>query len=85
MDEIKIGIIEKSRTSDLRARLVTYHGSEYLDLRTYVVFDASDERSPTKKGITCPVSLIPELRELLEQAEAVAKEAGLLGDDAEAA
>ena len=85
MDETLIGILEKSRTSDLRARLTTYHGREYLDLRTYVVVDASDERSPTKKGITCPAALIPELRALLEQAETAAREAGLLSDDEEAA
>jgi hypothetical protein len=85
MDEQLVGILEKGKTRDLRAQLMTYHGHKYLDLRTFVVTDASDERSPTKKGVTVPIDKIPELRELLEQAEAAASEAGLLTDDAEAA
>ena len=85
MDEQLIGILEKGKTRDLRAQLTTYHGHKYLELRTFVVTDASDERAPTKKGITCPVNLIPELRQFLEQAEAAARATGLLSDDAEAA
>ena len=84
MDEMLVGILEKSKTQDLRARLTEYHGRPYLDLRTFVVVDATDERVPTRKGLTVPVTKIAELRQLIEQAETRAREAGLLGDDADA-
>ena len=78
MDDIHIGTLEKSGTQDLRAKLTTYHGREYLDVRTHVTLGAAGERAPTRKGITVPAAKIPELRALIERAEAEARAAGLL-------
>lgn len=73
MDTINIRALEKSKTQKPRARICEYQGKKYLDLRTFVVTGASDERAPTKKGITCPVNLIPELRTLIGKAEVAAR------------
>ena len=84
-DEIEIGTLEKSATQDLRVKLSTYQGRRYLDVRTYVTLDATGERVPTKKGVTVTVAKIPELRALIEKAEAEARAAGLLAPERDAA
>lgn len=49
-DEICIATIERSKTSEIRVRLVEFGGRPFVDLRNFVVSDAV-ERVPTRKGI----------------------------------
>ena len=84
MDEqTLVGIIEKGRTVDVRARITTYRGRGYLDIRVFIVEDATGKRVPTKKGVAISVAKIPDLRSLVEKAEVAAREAGLLDENRE--
>lgn len=76
-----IAIIEKARTVDVRVSLSEYNGRTYLDVRQFVVVDATGDRVPTRKGVTLPVGKISELRAALEATEAEARDRGLLGGE----
>ena len=78
MDDILIGSIGKGRKHCLRVQLCEFRGNVQLDVRTYIVSTPKIGLSPTQKGITLPLAKIPELRELLDQAEATAQREGLL-------
>ena len=82
-EQTLVGIIEKGRTVDVRVRLTTFRDQGYVDIRVFIVEDASGERTPTRKGVAIPVQKIPELRRLIERAEAEAREAGLLDENRE--
>ena len=82
MDEATIAVIEKTRTQDLRVRLVEFHGKTYVDVRTFVVADAT-ERVPTKKGIAVPPDLLPKLIAALQATEREAKAARLVEEPVE--
>ena len=82
--ESTIAVIPKNRTQDLRIRLVEFHDKPFIDIRTFVVVDAT-ERVPTQKGIAVPPRLLPELIAGLQKAEAEARAAGLIADKQEVA
>ena len=73
MDDTTIATIEKGQTSDIRVRLATFHGRQYVDVRTFVVADAVD-RVPTRKGIAIPPKLLPQVIAALTQAAALFEE-----------
>ena len=79
-----IATIRKNAAEEVRVSLDEYKGHNLVSLRVWTDPYAGDERIPTKKGVSMSAKLLPELREALEQAEAQARAAGLLGDDAEA-
>ena len=54
--EICVAKIERTKTSDIRVRLVEFGGKPFVDVRTFVVVDAV-ERVPTRKGIAMPARL----------------------------
>ena len=78
--ETLVATIEKGRTQDIRVRLVEFHGKTYVDIRMFVVTDAT-EGVPTKKGIAVPPALLPELIAALQYAEREARAAGLIGNE----
>ena len=80
MEEQLIGSIEKNATEAICVRLVEFHDRPFIDIRVFATTDATG-KVPTRKGVAVRPDLIPELRALLEEAEAAAREAGLLGDD----
>ncbi len=84
MEEQLIGSIEKNQIEEIRVRLVEFHDRPFIDIRVFATMDATG-KGPTRKGVAVRPDLIPELREILEHAETVARAAELLGDDAEAA
>ena len=65
--ETCVAKIERTATSDIRVRLVEFHGKPFVDLRTFAVFDAV-ERVPTRKGIAIPPALLGEVIEALQAA-----------------
>lgn len=84
MDETTIATIERSKTSEIRVRLAEFHDKTYVDIRTFVVADAT-ERVPTKKGIAVPPPLLPELIAAVQDAKAQARAAGLIPSEDKAA
>ena len=69
MEDTTIATIDKNQTSDIRIRLVEFHGKSNLDIRTFVVADAVD-RIPTRKGIAIPPKLLRRVIEALNEAAA---------------
>lgn len=42
-----------------------YRGREFLDLRRFWLPDGAEEWRPTRRGVTVPVDLVPDLAESL--------------------
>ncbi len=82
--ETLVATIEKGRTQDIRVRLAEFHDKTYVDIRTFVVADAT-ERVPTKKGIAVPPPRLPDLIAALQDAEAQARAAGLIPSEGQEA
>jgi hypothetical protein len=76
--ERTVAVISKSTIADLRVRLTRFKGHDLVDVRLFQEPDDSDERMPTKRGITLRVDRLHELVDALRQAEAEARRTGLL-------
>jgi hypothetical protein len=72
--------LRKNTRERLRVALDEWQGNHLLDLRitTQLAETTPDVWSPTKKGVSDNVAMIPALREALADAEAKAREAGLI-------
>lgn len=78
---VPVVIAELTRNARERVRvsLEEWQGKPRLDIRTTTqLTEATDIWSPTKKGISVSVTLIPALRQALADAEAKARELGLI-------
>lgn len=70
----EITVFKKNLFEEVRVKLVTWKGENYLDVRVWFKSDA-DEFFPTKKGLTIGVELIPKFLDALQQATVVLKKA----------
>lgn len=82
--ETTIATIPKNKTQDVRVGLVEFHDRPFVDIRVFVVADAT-ERVPTRKGIAIPPGLLPELIEALRAAEAEMRKQGIIREEEHAA
>lgn len=74
-----IATFAKNRKETLRVALDQYQGHNLLDVRAMVqLADHADTLTPTAKGVSLNVALIPELRAALAEAETKAREMGWL-------
>ena len=80
-----IATLRKNSIEEIRVGLDEYKGHDLVSIRVWTDPYAGTERVATKKGISIGVRLLPELIAVLQQAEAEARAAGLLDDDAEEA
>jgi hypothetical protein len=71
-----IAILRKNAAEEIRVGLSQFNGHDLLSIRVWRA--GGSEPIPTKAGIACKVTLLPELIEALQQAEAAARAAGLL-------
>ena len=69
--------IPKPRNEELRMSLADFNGRVFLNFRQFYQGPEGDMR-PSKIGCTIPVSALPELRQAIYRAEALAQERGLL-------
>lgn len=74
----QIATVKKNTMDEIRVELSEYKGFNLASIRVWTEHNDKDEMVPTKKGVSFKVSLLPEIREALEKAEAEAKAAGLL-------
>lgn len=80
---IVTGDLVKNRREHLRIALDTYQGHDLIDIRvTAQLNEGRGAWMPTKKGVSCNVSILPELIAALQSAEIRARELGLIGGDA---
>lgn len=78
-----VGTLPKNRRETLRVALDNYKGTDLIDLRLCVELTATSRvQTPTAKGVSLNVALLPELRRLIVEAEAKARELGWIGGDA---
>ncbi len=73
--------IEKNANEFIRAELNEFKGHDLFSFRVYAEREGQNPL-PTKKGITCKVALIPELKAAILKAEQEAIDAGLIQRDA---
>ena len=52
-------VIQKSASEQVRIGINEYRGREYIDIRGF--FDSGEGYRPTKRGVTVPTRLYPEL------------------------
>lgn len=65
-DDSGFSQIAKKDTEAIRVARRRYEGHEYIDIRSYYLAEVGDFR-PTKKGVTLPLNLLPELVSSLEK------------------
>lgn len=70
-------IIPKSQIEEVHIALSQYQGKHLIDIRSYMSFNG-DAPSPTKKGVSLPVTEIDKVIAGLQAAKAEAIQKGLL-------
>lgn len=82
-EPIIIAAFPKNRRETFRVALDQWQGVDLVDLRVTVdLTGTSGVQSPTKRGVSLNVALLPQLVAALQEAEARARELGLIGGDA---
>lgn len=72
--------LQKDRRETLRIALDRYQGVNLIDLRVCVdLTESSGIQTPTKKGLSLRVEMLPEIIAALLEAQAQARELGLCG------
>jgi hypothetical protein len=81
--ETIISTISKSAREEIRISLTEYKGHDLLDVRVFAepYEDKGQDSVATRKGISCKISLLPQLIAALQDAECQAREVGLLPED----
>jgi len=71
--------IEKNNSERIRIELTKYKDHDLIAMRVYYKVKLTEnEWGPTRKGITCKVELLPEIIKGLKEAEAEARQKGML-------
>ena len=52
-------VIQKTRREQIRIGVDEFRGAEYINIRSF--FDSGEGYLPTKKGVTIPTGMYPEL------------------------
>ncbi len=78
-DDVVVGGFPKNNREDVRVTLSNFKGHDLLGVRVWFKGD-NDELRPSKSGITIKVELLPELLALLNKAQEIALEKGLLDE-----
>jgi hypothetical protein len=63
----------KNPLEEVRASVTSYKGKQYVDLRIYYKGD-DGEYHPSKKGLTLPLDLFPDLEEAMGKLKTVIEE-----------
>ncbi|OQP87569.1 hypothetical protein BTR14_03085 [Rhizobium rhizosphaerae] len=79
-DDTIIATIAKNRRETVRVTLTKFEGHDLLGLRVWFTSNDSEER-PGKAGLALRVSLIPNLIQALQDAQAEAVRRGLLSKE----
>ena len=73
-----IAVIGKSATQELRISLDDFRGMKLLNIRTW--YTGNGKKIPGRQGIAIHIRRLPELRDALLEAEAMARKEGLITD-----
>jgi len=73
-----IGTIEKNKKERLEVSISEYHGRDLISLRVWFRDDKSGEWQPGRQGLALRIELLPQLTNLLQQAQLIAQQQNLL-------
>lgn len=80
---IPVAAIPKNSRQEIRVGLREFRGAKFVDLRIFAeLTGTTDARSPTKEGVAIAFDRVSAVIAALQQAEAKARELGLVGDTA---
>ena len=71
-------VFKKNKFQEVRVGIREFKGNDLIDIRTWTMTQGSDEMVPTAKGVSINVSLLPELKNALDQVEKELKTTGML-------
>jgi hypothetical protein len=69
--QVTITNIEKNKSEFIHVELSEFSGYDLVGLRVYVNREGEDP-TPTRKGLSCNVKLLPELKHAIVEAEQAA-------------
>jgi hypothetical protein len=81
-DDTQIAVIPKNSKEDVVVSLGIFKEHKLLGVRVFADYRDEGDKKPTPKGISVKATLIPELIEALQDAEAEARRRGWLGHGA---
>jgi hypothetical protein len=70
---VLIARLPKNADEEVRISLDEFRGEKLLDIRIYASFTIARARMPTKRGISIPVEMLPDLLDALQDAVAKAR------------
>ena len=78
METVEVMLIQKNDTEQIRVAIREYKDRYYLDLRLFFIPNYNEDHGvmeyvPSKKGLTVPIEMLPEILTGLEEAEKVMK------------
>jgi hypothetical protein len=76
-DDIIVGSFPKNNREEVRVTLSKFKGYDLVGVRQWFR-NENDEPRPSKSGVTIRVDLLPELLDLMQQAQDIAVEKGIL-------
>ena len=80
-EPVTIATIRKSDRERVRVALTTWRGLALADVRICIpITEASGVLTPTAKGVSLPVAMLPQLAAAVVEAEATARRLGLIGE-----
>ena len=66
MEDQIVGAFKKSETEEVRLTRRDYKEKSYLELRLFFRAEGMEEFRPTRKGLTLPIELAPELEKAFQ-------------------
>lgn len=73
-----VATFKKNKFQEIRVGIREFKGNDLVDIRTWTMTQGTEDMVPTAKGVSINVSLFPELKKALAQAEDVLKENRLI-------
>lgn len=73
-----VATFKKNKFQEIRVGIREFKGNDLIDIRTWTLTQGTDEMVPTAKGVSINVSLLPELKKSLEEAEKILKQSAML-------
>lgn len=64
-----LGTVTKNSREEIHVKKVSKNGKEYVDIRTFWYDPDEDTYKPSQKGVTVPLEVVPELKNILQNVD----------------
>jgi hypothetical protein len=77
---LTVAVVPLGARAEIRVTLDDFRGEPRADVRTWADYMVGPDecRGPTRKGVSLPLAMLPDLRKAIDHAEAQARALGLL-------